>query len=203
MTTDKSATTDAEIHPLIRDRWSPRAFSAKQVTGDLVLKLLEAARWAASSFNEQPWRFLIASKQQPEEFEKALSCLAETNQNWARHASVLMLTFVKEEFSKNGKPNRCGDHDLGLAVGNLTTQATAEGLVLHQMAGILTDRIREVYDVPDGFHPATAIAVGYQGDPQSLEEDWARESEKAPRTRKPLGEIAFQGGWGRAWPAAK
>lgn len=199
----KTADTRTEIHPLLRERWSPRAFSSKLVTSDLVLKLMEAARWAASSFNEQPWRFVVASKQDPDDFAKALSCLVEANQKWAKHAPVLILTFVKEEFSHNNKPNRCGDHDLGLAVGNLTVQASAEGLVVHQMGGILTDRIREVYGVPEGFHPATAIALGYQGDPDSLEDEGLRQSERAPRKRKPLEEIVFRGQWGQGWPEAK
>lgn len=199
----KSADTRTEIHPLLRERWSPRAFSSKLVTRDLLLKLMEAARWAASTFNEQPWRFVVATKQDPEDFAKALSCLVDGNQTWAKHAPVLILTFVKETFTHNDKPNRNADHDLGLAVGNLTTQASAEGLVVHQMGGILLDRIREVYGVPEGFHPATAIAVGYQGDPDSLEDEGLRKSELAARTRKPLEQMVFRGQWDQGWPEAK
>ena len=195
MRSSKSANTSIDLLPAIRDRWSPRAFSAKQVTSDLLLKLLEAARWAASSFNEQPWRFLVATRQDPDAFQKALSCLTAANQEWARHAPVLVLTVVKDEFSKNGKPNRCAEHDLGLAMGNLSVQATAEGLVLHQMAGIDQDRIREVYGIPDGYHAVTGIAIGYQGDAEQLPEGWTKESELASRTRKPLQETVFGGGW--------
>ncbi|MCU0227491.1 MAG: nitroreductase family protein [Bryobacterales bacterium] len=195
MRTPKSADTPVEILPVIRDRWSPRAFSAKLVTNDLLRKLLEAARWAASSYNEQPWRFLVATKQNPDEFERALSCLAPANQQWARHAPVLVLTVVKEAFSHNGSPNRCGDHDLGLAMGNLSAQATAEGLVLHQMAGILPERVRELYGVPDGFHPMTALAIGYQGDAEALPEGWMKDQELQKRTRKPLRELVFTGAW--------
>lgn len=195
MRTPKSAETTVEILPVIRDRWSPRAFSAKQVTNDLLLKLLEAARWAASSFNEQPWRFLVASRQNPDAFAQALSCLAPANQEWAQHAPVLVLTVVKETFTKNGNPNRCAEHDLGLAMGNLSAQATAEGLVLHQMGGIVPDRIRELYRIPEGFHPMTAFAVGYQGDADTLPAGWMKDQELEKRTRKPLRELVFTGSW--------
>ncbi len=191
----KSAETTSDLLPAIRDRWSPRAFSAKQVTNDLLLKLLEAAQWAASSFNEQPWRFLVATKQNPAEFARALSCLVPANQEWAQHAPVLVLTVVKETFTKNGKPNRVAEHDLGLAVGNLTVQATVEGLVLHQMGGIEQEKIREIYGIPDGHHAVTAIAIGYVGDPGSLPEGWTRESELEKRTRRPLADLVFSGTW--------
>lgn len=195
----KRAHTSVEIYPLIRDRWSPRAFSAKRVAPDQFLKLMEAARWAASCFNEQPWRFLVATIENPEEHAKALACLTEANQEWAKHAPVLMLTVVKSQFTVNGKPNRWCEHDLGLAMGNLTTQASADGLVLHHMAGILPDRIREVYGIPEGFHPMTAVALGYEGDPASLEPEWALKSETEPRTRKPLADLFFHGTWGDPW----
>lgn len=191
----KSAETTTEILPVIRDRWSPRAFSTKQVTTELLLKLMEAAQWAASSYNEQPWRFLVATKQNPGEYARALSCLAPANQEWAQQAPVLVLTVVKDTFTKNGNPNRCAEHDLGLAIGNLSAQATAEGLVLHQMAGIEADRIQEIYGVPEGYHPVTAIAIGYQGDAGSLPDGWMKEAELAKRTRLPLQETVFAGSW--------
>lgn len=203
MKSNKSAVTSIEILPILRDRWSPRAFSSKLVTREQIQTLLEAARWAASSLNEQPWRFLVARKQKPEDFAKALSCLVEKNQLWAKHAPVLILTFVKERLSRNDAPNRCAEHDLGLAVGNLSSQATAEGLYLHQMGGILRDRIREVYEIPEGFSPMTAIAVGYQGDPDTLEDEGHRKSETAERTRKPIAEIAYEGAWGNGISASQ
>jgi len=195
MRSSKSANTSIELLPAIRDRWSPRAFSAKQVTADLLLKVLEAARWAASSYNEQPWRFLVATRQNQDQYQKALSCLAAANQEWARHAPVLVFTVVKDAFSNNNKLNRCAEHDLGLAIGNLSAQATAEGLVLHQMAGIDQDRVRETYGIPDGYHAVTGIAIGYQGDAAQLPEGWVKKSELAERTRKPLAETVFSGSW--------
>ena len=126
-----------------------------------------------------------------------LSCLVDGNQEWAKLAPVLMLTVAKSTFDHNGKGNPHAWHDVGLAVGNLVIQATVLGLSLHQMAGILPDRIREVYGVPQGFDPVTGLALGYMGDPNLLSEELA-ERERAPRTRKPLEGIIFTGKWGNA-----
>ncbi|MCZ2156445.1 MAG: nitroreductase family protein [Bryobacterales bacterium] len=199
----KRAATRVEIYPLIRDRWSPRAFSQKRLSRDLILKLMEAARWAASCSNEQPWRFVVASIDEPEAHAKLVRCLDEGNQRWAPHAPLLMLTFVKEDFTKYNSSNRWCEHDLGLAMGNLTMQAMAEGLVVHNMGGILYERIREEYDVPDGFHPMTAVAVGYEGDPGTLTTEKYRREEVSPRVRKPLEEIFFRTTWGEPWVAER
>lgn len=195
MQTKKSARTTTAIDASIRDRWSPRSFSSRQVSDELLMKLFEAAQWAASSTNEQPWRFIVATSAHPEEFERALSCLVPANQAWARHAPVLVLTVVSETFAKNGKNNRTADHDLGLAVGNLSIQATSEGLVVHQMGGVDLDRVRSEYDIPEGFHPLTAIAIGYLGAPENLPDGWQKDVELAERTRKPLSDFVFRGKW--------
>src|SRR5690606_2421192 len=125
---DKPARTNYPIHDLLVKRWSPRAFSDRPVEPDKLRQLFEAARWAASSFNEQPWSFIVALKQDQAAFDKALSCLTEANQAWAKLAPVLVLTTVKRHFEKNGKANRVCEHDLGLAMGNLCVQATQLGL---------------------------------------------------------------------------
>ena len=132
----KPASAAHPIHHLIRDRWSPRAFLDKAVEPERLLSLLEAARWAPSSYNEQPWIFLVATKEQPEEFEKMLGCLVEGNQGWAKAAPVLMISVAKLSFTKNNKENRCALHDVGLASAMLTLQAVELGLVTHGMAGI-------------------------------------------------------------------
>jgi nitroreductase len=194
--TDRSAPADHPILPVLADRWSPRAFADRPVEPQKLAQLFEAARWAASSFNEQPWRFILAIRDNEAEFARALACLVEFNQQWARTAPVLVLTAVSTAFAKNGKPNRCAQHDLGLAMGNLSAQATALGLVLHQMAGVEPEKIRETYAVPDGFEPMTAFALGYLGDPQILPERM-RDGESAPRIRKPLSETVFAGQWDR------
>ena len=196
---DKDAETAFPIHELLRQRWSPRAFHEQAVEPDKVTGLVEAAQWAASCFNEQPWSFIVATRDAPAEFAQMLSCLREGNQEWAKRAPVLMLTLARSTFTLTGQPNPHAWHDVGLAVGNLVVQATASGLSVHQMAGILPDRIREVYGVPDAYEPVTGLAVGYRGDPASLSED-LRERELAKRTRKALHDFVFSGQWGRSAP---
>lgn len=194
---EKLADTDLDLHDLIRRRWSPRAFADRAVSADVVRTLIEAARWAPSSMNEQPWRFMVATREDRAEFERMLACLVPFNQRWAKSASVLMLTFARTAFAKNGKRNRHAWHDVGLAVASLTFQATALGLSVHQMGGIERTAIRDTYAIPDEYEPVTAIAVGYAGDPDTLDDDLA-ESERAPRVRKPREELAFTGRWGHS-----
>ena len=191
---EKPAETSCPLHDPIQRRWSPRAFADRPVQKEHLRRIFEAARWASSCFNEQPWQFMVATKDDPKEYERMLSCLVEGNQAWAKLAPVLMLTIAKSTFDHNGKGNPHAWHDVGLAVGNLVIQATALGLSLHQMAGILPDRIQEVYGVPQGFEPVTALALGYAGDPASLPEELGQR-ERAPRTRKPVEEFVFSGQW--------
>ncbi|MCA9473335.1 MAG: nitroreductase family protein [Nitrospirales bacterium] len=193
----KTAKTQFPIHPLLQERWSPRAFSEALVEETKLQSLLEAARWAASCFNEQPWNFLIATKRQQAEYDRMLSCLAEANQIWAKQAPVLMLTVAKLRFAHNGKPNPHAYHDIGLAVGNLVVQATALGLAVHQMAGIFPDKARSTYGIPEHYEAVTGVAIGYIGDPHSLP-DALRERELAERTRNPVSTFAFQGSWGQS-----
>ena len=196
---EKPAETAFPIHELLRQRWSPRAFCEQAVEPDKVTSLFEAAQWAASCFNEQPWYFIVAARDETSAFAQMLSCLREGNQEWAKRASVLILTLAHSTFTRTGQTNPHAWHDIGLAVGNLVVQATASGLSVHQMAGILPDRIREVYEVPNGYEPVTGLAVGYRGDPASLSED-LRERELAKRTRKSLHDFVFSGQWGRSAP---
>lgn len=191
----KDATTDYPVHELIRRRWSPRAFASSPVAAETLGSLLEAARWAPSAMNEQPWSFIVARQDQPQEFARLLACLVPGNQSWARQAPVLMIALARRRFDRNDKPNRHAWHDVGLAVGQLTLQATALGLVVHQMGGIDGDKIRESYAVPDSHEPVTGIAIGYPGDPDALPDN-LRERELAPRQRKPLAEIVLAGTWG-------
>ncbi|MCB0213714.1 MAG: nitroreductase family protein [Anaerolineae bacterium] len=190
----RTAQTHHPIHTLLKDRWSPRAFSDKSVEPEKLLTVLEAARWAASAMNEQPWRFIVATKENPAEFEKALSCLMEGNQRWAKDAPVLIFTIIKKTYSRNDRPNRTAFYDLGLAVANLTTQATELGLHVHQMGGIQVDKIRKLYAIPEDYDVVTGIALGYYGDIEQLPDD-LRAREKGPRTRKPLSELIFAETW--------
>lgn len=187
-----------EVLEPIAKRWSPRAFADKPVQQEKLLSLFEAARWAASSYNEQPWRFILATKGEPEAFDKVLSCLREGNQGWAKDAPVLMLTLVKKTFSNTGGENRHARHDLGQAVAHLALQAAALDLYIHQMAGILPDRAREVFEVPDEFEVVSSIALGYVGEPESLPEDLrAKEGQGRGRTRKPLSDLVFEDSFGQ------
>lgn len=192
----ETRTTDFPIHMLLAERWSPYAFQDRPVPETDLRSLFEAARWAPSSFNAQPWSYLIASREQPEEFARMLSCLVETNQVWAKAAPVLALGVVSRNFSHNNKPNRAAVHDLGLASGSLLVEATARGLHVHQMIGILPERARELYAVPGDCDVWTGLAIGYLGDPAQLPET-LRERDLKPRPRKPLDEFVFSGKWGR------
>ncbi len=192
MNTQKIATPDHPIHELLASRWSPYGLDPKPVPAEDLRSLFEAARWAPSSFNEQPWRYLVAVRQDEQAFADLLSCLVEFNREWARNASAVAIGLAALAFARNGKPNGTALHDLGAAAANLTLEATSRGLVVHQMAGIQPDRVRELYHVPDGFQPLTAIAIGYARDPADLPEAM-RERDTATRTRRPQEEFVFGG----------
>lgn len=196
---EKPAETAVAIHDLIRRRWSPRAFADRAVEPEKLKSLLEAARWAPSCYNEQPWSFFVATRDEPEEFERLKSCLVEGNAAWAQHAPVLMLSVARLAFARNDKPNRHALHDVGLAAENLVLQATDMGLAVHQMAGFHGDRAREVFAIPDGYEPVAMMAAGYPGEPDQLP-DALRHRELSPRSRKPLGEFVFTGKWGEKSP---
>jgi nitroreductase len=196
---EKQASADYPIQELLAKRWSPYAFQDRPVPEDDLRSLFEAARWAASSFNEQPWTYIVATKEAPEQFQQVLSCLVEFNQVWAKAAPVLALGVASLTSARNGQVNRAAVHDLGLAAGNLLVEATARGLVVHQMLGIFPDKARQVFDIPEGFEAWTAIAIGYRGDPTSLP-DALRERECRPRQRKPLRQFVFSGKWGSPSP---
>ena len=197
MSDRKPATPDHPIHELLAKRWSPYAFADRPVSADDLRSLFEAARWSASSYNEQPWSYIMATRENPAEFERLLSCLVEGNQAWAHAAPVLALGCTSLHFVRNGKPNAAAVHDLGLASASLTFEATARGLFVHQMIGILPDRARELYRIPEGVQPLTGLAIGYAADPESLPEKY-RDRDLAPRTRKPLEQFVFGGEWGTA-----
>jgi len=175
------------VHEFIQKRWSPRAFADKRLTEEQVLTLFEAARWAASCNNEQPWRFIWSLKDGSERYHKLFECLTERNKEWVQTAPLLFMTLVKTLFS-NGKPNKWSSHDLGLAMGNLTTQATALGLYVHNMAGFSSSRARELFDLPDDIEPLTIVTVGYLGDPSILSE-FNQEREAQIQDRKSLREL--------------
>jgi nitroreductase len=195
----KKAVTDHPIQHALSDRWSPYGFEDRPVAEADLCSLFEAARWAASSYNEQPWNYILAIKENPKEFDQLLSCLVEANQAWAKAAPVLVLGVVSLRFAKNQKDNRAAVHDLGLASGNLVVEATTRGLSVHQMIGILPDKAREVYQIPEHFEAWTALAIGYNADPATMPAA-LKERDMAPRQRRPLRDFVFTGQWKSASP---
>ena len=170
----KTATTCVKINEIIQNRWSPRAFAAdKAISHDDLLALLEAARWAASCFNDQPWRFVVFDKSaDADSWQNALSILAEKNQLWAKNAPVLMLAVAMDNFNHNNQPNRWAMYDTGAACANLSLQATALGLIVHQMGGFNAEKARALFSLPDDCTPMAMLAVGYQADAEILTEDF-------------------------------
>ena len=188
------APTEYPINDLLRDRWSPRAFADKSISPADLRSLFEATRWAPSSSNEQPWAFIVATRDDQKNFDKAIQPLVEFNANWARHAYVLGFAVSELAFAKNNTPNRNAHYDTGAAMSQLTTEATSRGLLVHQMAGFDPDTAREVFEIPAGWEAIAAFAIGYPGDPASLPQPY-RDRETAPRVRKPIREFVMTGKW--------
>ncbi len=187
---ETKASTDFPIHDLIAERWSPDAFQDRMVPRADLRSLFEAARWAPSSYNEQPWSYIVATKDNPEEFAAMLSCLLPGNQAWAKSAPVLALGVVSLKLTRNGKLNRAAVHDLGLASGNLTVEATSRSLVVHQMIAILPERAKQIYEIPEDWEVWTALAIGYAGDQDPIQAGAVKK-----RNRKVLDEFVFSGKW--------
>ncbi len=193
---DQKRATEHDIHELLRKRWSPRAFSDRQIDKPTLLRILEAARWAPSSSNGQPWSYLVATADQPEEFARMCSCLVDANQRWAKNASVMLISTARLEFANNQKPNRHAQYDLGAATAMMLVQAAAMDVYGHEMAGFSVDKAREMYGIPQNYDVMSAIAFGYLGDPATLPDD-LRQRELVPSPRKPMVEFIFQTRWGQ------
>lgn len=192
---NKKAKTDHEVHELITNRWSPRSFSNKPVDDETLMQLFEAARWAPSSYNAQPWRYIYAKRENTEAFEQMRSCLVSFNQEWTAGAAVLILGCAKMYAREDlDKPNHYAKHDLGAASMSMAIQATALGLYVHQMGGLDFEKARETYNLPEGFEIITAIAIGYLGNPDDLSEEM-RETEVKTRERAPVSDFVFENSW--------
>ena len=191
----KHASADAPVEDIILRRWSPRAFAERPVSDADLKSIFTAASWAASSYNEQPWRFLVGRKGD-ETWQKIFDALTPANQSWTKFAPVLYATFAKKTFSHNGSPNRVAVHDVGAASATLSLQATALGLHTHGMAGFDPEKLRAAFGVPNDFEPVACWALGYLGDPDILPENY-KQMELQPRTRKPLNQFVFNE-WERA-----
>ena len=183
-----------ELHELISERYSPRAFSDKPITKEQIKTILKAASLAASSYNEQPWRFIYALKSNPIAFDKMFNCIMEFNHAWAKHATALIVCVVKDNLSLNDKPNTHAWHDMGLAVGNLSIQALSMGIYVRQMGGFDSEIAKTQLSIPDGYTPTSVIALGYLGDVDQLPQH-LQEREKALKELRPLDSIIFEGEW--------
>ena len=184
----KPATTSQPVHSLIHERWSPRAFNGESLTRADMDACFEAARWAASCFNEQPWHFLVAHREETAVFNEALECLVPGNREWACHAGVLIIAFVKDRFKMTGEENAHAEYDTGQAVAQMTLQAWSLGIVAHQMGGFVAEEVTRRFATPEGYRPFVAIALGRQGAAECLTPEKA-EWERAPRVRKSLDEV--------------
>lgn len=190
---DKIADNEHEIYALLKQRYSPRIFDDKKISDNDLNRLFEAVRWSASSSNLQPWRFIYAQKGS-DSFDKIVDCLSEFNQKWASKAPVLLLTAYKEK-NNNGDENFHALHDLGLSLGSMTIQAQYMSIALHHMAGVDWKKAQEVFEIPEGYHVSTAIAIGYYGgNLDELSEDLQKQ-ETAKRERIPQTEFAYADGW--------
>lgn len=185
-----------DIQPMFRQRWSPYAYDAERnVSREDLQSLFEAARWAMSSFNAQPWRYIVGIRGRGQEtWDRVFETLVEGNRGWAVNVPVLALGLVETHFEHNGKPNRHAAHDLGAASASLAYEAAARGLAVHQMGGFSAERARELFDLPDSIEPRTAIAIGYPAAPGDADEA-LEQRDNTPRERKPLEEIVIRGGF--------
>jgi len=184
-----NAHTDYPISELITRRWSARAFSTKPVEKSKLLSVLEAARWAPSSRNEQPWRYIVFTNDNPEMLRKAQSVLKEIN-DYAKRAPILMCAITRKTYSEDGKPNRLHFHDLGAANENMFLESFNQGLIMHEMGGFDVQKAREVFNIPESYEVGIMIAIGYQ-DTHDVLPSRFREKAFSPRIRKPLSEIVF------------
>ncbi len=184
-----------QIEYLILKRWSPRAFSTRMVEADKLEALFEAARWAPSSGNRQPWHFVYATRDgEPESWQKLYDALDDGNRRWNGNVPLLIAIVAHLNSGRDGKPNRHAIYDTGQSVSMITLQATKMGLFAHQMAGFYPEKVKEAMNIPDGFDVIAMMAVGYMGNKEDLPEPY-RTRETQPRTRKETKEFVFKGGW--------
>lgn len=184
------------IHDILKNRYSTRAFSDRAIDNEKILSLFEAARWSPSSRNEQPWRFIVGTKEDQTTFNKIAGILNPTNLLWASKAPLLILTIAKLDINSAEQINRHAYHDLGLAIANLTFQASAFELYMHQMGGFDQQRARDIFKIPANYDPVTVLAVGYKGNLELLPEN-LKVRELSERKRKDLSDIVFSEKFGK------
>jgi len=189
----KQPSSDYPVHPLIASRWSPRAYDSRPVEKEKLQRIFEAARWAASSSNIQPWYFLVGFKGD-DVYQKIFGTLVEFNQLWVGNAPVLALAIAKTT-NNRGSQNKSYAYDLGQAVAMLSLQAMAEGVYTHQMGGFDALAAEQVLDIPADHKVLVAFTLGYLGDVELLPLN-LQKPETSPRTRRSVGESVFTGSFG-------
>jgi nitroreductase len=201
-TFNRPASTTRPIHDLLARRWSSRAFDPQRpVAREQLLVLVEAGRWAPSCNGDEPWRYLIWDKaRDPEGWQKAFDCLSENNRKWVKNVPLLMLSCAGSSFEATGKPNRWTQHDTGAASVSMALQASAMGLMVHQMGGYDAEKARAAFGIPAEYTPMAMIAIGYQASPDILDEE-TKAKELRPRARKPAAQRFYEGGWGKGLAA--
>jgi nitroreductase len=188
---------DHPVPDVVRRRWSPVAFVPEPLDDATLAAVFEGARWAASSFNEQPWRFVVGRRQEPEAFSAILGCLADANKNWAQHVSALAIVCAHREYARNGKPNAHAWFDTGQSLAQLMLTAVEQGLYAHAMGGFSVERARRVLAISEDVDPICALAIGRLADGALLDADTAAR-DRSPRVRRPLSETVFEGRYGDA-----
>jgi len=193
---EKKAETSVPIHELLAKRWSGRAFDPdREISHEQILSLIEAARWAPSCYGDQPWRYIVCNRaSNPVAWEKACACLSEGNRTWAKKAPLLFLAIAGTKLSQNGNANRWGEYDTGAASENLSLQAAAMDLIVHQMGGFDVSLARGSFNIPEHYTPMAIIAVGYQLDESVITDD-IRDREYADRKRNEIGDNFYDGMW--------
>lgn len=187
----KEAKTEHKVHELIKKRWSARSFSEKEITQEELDTILEAAGWAFSAMNYQPWRYIYAFKKDSENFSKLADCLAGSNKTWAKEASVLIMSLAKKNYD-NGVPNKAALHDVGAANATLILQAVSMNIYGHLMGGFDKQKAIELFNIDiTEYEPIVFIALGYLDTPEKLEEPF-KTREVTPRTRKAISEFATE-----------
>lgn len=194
MTMQKPTHNNHPISNILAKRWSPRAYSDKVVEKEKLQSILEAARWAPSSMNEQPWRFIVGVNRD-KTWALIFETLVEWNQKWAGKAPVLILNLAKKTFTYKGRPNATYAYDTGQAVAMMVTEVVNQGLFGHQMGGFSAEKAHELFDIPDDFLPVSVTAIGYYGDINELPIDM-HESEMEERKRRPITDTVFSNTFG-------
>ncbi|HNW89492.1 MAG TPA: nitroreductase family protein [Bacteroidales bacterium] len=177
-----------KVADAIKQRYSPLAFTDEIPCEEIIMHLFDAARWAPSAFNEQPWRFIYTTKEAPEKYDKLFDCLVDANKEWAKTASVLILVLAKRNFSHNNKPNYFHMYDTGMAFENLIIRASEMNIFVHQMGGFSQEKARENFKISEEYSVISVAALGYEGDTRVLSDQLQQRAQKV-RTRKEIGEL--------------